>query len=727
MQKHKASLGYSTHPLRTLTGAGLAALMIAGFAPAAAADQEEPEEVEEAGASDELDQPEMEDAELLLVMDASGSMSADDAGGQTRIAAAKDALSNLLDTMDEDEAVGLRIFSGEVTDSGHPDACEDSHLAVDIGTDNRDELAGAIDDYDAVGAMTPLAHALEEAAEDFDGDGPRTIVLVSDGEENCDPEPCEAAQAIADQGIDLQVHTVGFNIDEEDSDAAVAREQLQCIANAGGGDYYDANDAESLSVVLERLSLRAFEPFQLEGEEVEGATHFADDRPVLEPGGQYLDTIHPDNRYYTIPRTMEGSTLHVGVTTLRDLDSDRAFSHIKANLGTSEWDGNDSGGSRTGMCEWVYLTESTRARAVMARTGGLTSVPDPGGTHEDCGSDDEMILSVELQEDDEAYAGKPFEIVVWEEPPAENAEELPERYSDNIGSVEWHDMELDERSENEVLGGNSFNNATPLDPGETYAGTSLLGETQVFRVPVDWGEQLQVELLFPEDADVPSPLGIGGSELQVINPHRGDVVPNQSSANHPHRVWDINFAQGGRQTAQVQTYPVQYNNRTPNNYGRTAPGDTAVAGDYYVVVNVGEYSDPNVSTQLPFYLHVETFSDGSTGEVEPVYAETTGGQSEGGSCVPPEEDEEEAEEAGVGCVPPPEEEDEDDDGADEASAEAQTAGTGTESEDPAPSEAADEEDSFFSSTTGLIVGLSAFAMLLLTAGGLVLARALRKS
>src|SRR5699024_3188470 len=189
----------------------------------------------------------------------------------TRIEAARQALHSVVDSLEDHQDVGLRVFAGEITDGDAPEACEDSKLAVEIGSDNRSELTEAIDEYEAIGARTPLAYALEQAAGDLGDEGNRTIVLVSDGEENCAPDPCEAAEAIAEEGIDLAIHTVGFQI--EDDEAAEAREQLQCIADAGGGQYHDASDAETLTHTLERLSSRAFQPFSLHGDEVEAGSN----------------------------------------------------------------------------------------------------------------------------------------------------------------------------------------------------------------------------------------------------------------------------------------------------------------------------------------------------------------------------------------------------------------------------------------------------------------------
>jgi Ca-activated chloride channel family protein len=56
--------------------------------------------------------------------------------------------------------------------------------------------------------------------------------VVSDGKETCQGDPVVAARALAAKGT--TVHTVGFVVD------TAARGQLQAIARATGGTYFDA-------------------------------------------------------------------------------------------------------------------------------------------------------------------------------------------------------------------------------------------------------------------------------------------------------------------------------------------------------------------------------------------------------------------------------------------------------------------------------------------------------
>lgn len=65
-------------------------------------------------------------------------------------------------------------------------------------------------------------------------------MLVSDCEITCAPPPvCEVAKELKQQGIDLAINTVVFLVD------AGARAELECIAEAAGGEYMDAQDSDS--------------------------------------------------------------------------------------------------------------------------------------------------------------------------------------------------------------------------------------------------------------------------------------------------------------------------------------------------------------------------------------------------------------------------------------------------------------------------------------------------
>ncbi len=178
-----------------------------------------------------------------IVMDVSGSMGEVDPTGRIKLNGAKQAITALLDGLyGSGIPIGLRSYP-----SGSSD-CGPGRLQLDDFTSDYSSVGLASRSLSADGG-TPTAEALQAAAQDlldrrFD-DG--VIVLVSDGESTCG-DPCEAAAAIEQSGIDIRVDTVGFDISEQ------GREELTCVAEATGGEYRDVADADELATNLADLT-----------------------------------------------------------------------------------------------------------------------------------------------------------------------------------------------------------------------------------------------------------------------------------------------------------------------------------------------------------------------------------------------------------------------------------------------------------------------------------------
>lgn len=211
----------------------------------------------------------------MLVLDSSGSMQ-DKVGGDSKISIAKSALNVVVNKLPADAQVGLRVYGATVSDGKDPAACTDSQLVVGIGTANRERLRSEIATYQPYGE-TPISYSLKQASADLGGSGQRSIVLVSDGKESCDVDPCVTAASIAKQGISLKIDVIGLRVD------AKARSQLQCIARNGNGTYYDADNMAQIEDSLDKLATRALRPFRLTGTPIKGSGDKAD-APVAAPG-----------------------------------------------------------------------------------------------------------------------------------------------------------------------------------------------------------------------------------------------------------------------------------------------------------------------------------------------------------------------------------------------------------------------------------------------------------
>lgn len=176
---------------------------------------------------------------VLFIVDASGSMK-EKVGEQTRMDAAKEVLGKTLSEMPETMNLGLMVY-------GHRTAkdCSDIELIVPVGSKKAADLLKTIAGLTAKGE-TPIAESLMQAAAAFDGKG--KIILVTDGLEECKGDPCAAAQAIKNKGLDVAVDVVGFTLGEEEAKA------MRCITETTGGQYYGAADAGALTTALQKAA-----------------------------------------------------------------------------------------------------------------------------------------------------------------------------------------------------------------------------------------------------------------------------------------------------------------------------------------------------------------------------------------------------------------------------------------------------------------------------------------
>ncbi|KZY30406.1 hypothetical protein A3731_25030, partial [Roseovarius sp. HI0049] len=97
---------------------------------------------------------------------------------------------------------------------------------------------------------TPLTDAVERAATELAyTDRPATVVLISDGLESCERDPCELARSLEQGGVGFTAHVVGFGLGADQDDTS-----LSCIAEETGGTYIQASNAEELKSAMSSVS-----------------------------------------------------------------------------------------------------------------------------------------------------------------------------------------------------------------------------------------------------------------------------------------------------------------------------------------------------------------------------------------------------------------------------------------------------------------------------------------
>ncbi len=179
---------------------------------------------------------------MLIILDASGSMNDLDQDGVPFFEKAKDAVLELIAALPDGMLVGLRVYGHREPNTDPVRGCRDTELVAPVAPLDRAAIRNAIEGLEASG-YTPIGLSLQEAAADLPETGPRSIVLISDGEDTCaPPDPCRVAEELYGGLFDVRIETVGFLIDT----GSAAEQQLRCIAESTGGQYTTVESADAL-------------------------------------------------------------------------------------------------------------------------------------------------------------------------------------------------------------------------------------------------------------------------------------------------------------------------------------------------------------------------------------------------------------------------------------------------------------------------------------------------
>ena len=174
----------------------------------------------------------------IIVLDASGSMWGQ-IDGEAKISIARETLAKVLKTVPADLELGLMAY-------GHRDkgSCTDIELVVPAATGTADQIAAAANRIQPKG-KTPLSAAVRLAAEDLRyTEDKATVILITDGLETCDADPCAVATELENAGVDFTAHVVGFGLSSEEG------QQVACLAENTGGKFIAAGNAEALGQAL---------------------------------------------------------------------------------------------------------------------------------------------------------------------------------------------------------------------------------------------------------------------------------------------------------------------------------------------------------------------------------------------------------------------------------------------------------------------------------------------
>jgi Ca-activated chloride channel family protein len=179
---------------------------------------------------------------ILFVFDASFSMFGQWQSGM-KMDLSKKILSDFLDSIDGTENLELAFRPyGHQVPLRPERSCTDTKLEVPFGPNNVQAIKNRLKTIVPKGT-TPIAYTLEQAANDFPTTTNKSvrniIILITDGIEECDGDPCAISLALQKKGVVLKPFVIGVGLDQSYINA------FGCI-----GKFYDASSESNFKNIL---------------------------------------------------------------------------------------------------------------------------------------------------------------------------------------------------------------------------------------------------------------------------------------------------------------------------------------------------------------------------------------------------------------------------------------------------------------------------------------------
>ncbi len=166
--------------------------------------------------------------------------------GTVKFNKAKELLFELLDSLEaiqqeQNLEVALRVYGHQ---SPTPPAdCMDSKLEVSFGENTIGLIREKMNSIRPKG-VTPIAYSIGKSEGDFPpcDECRNIIILITDGLEMCEGDPCEVSVALQKKGVVLKPYIIGVDIDISLVD------MLECM-----GNYFNAADEEQFRVAINTI------------------------------------------------------------------------------------------------------------------------------------------------------------------------------------------------------------------------------------------------------------------------------------------------------------------------------------------------------------------------------------------------------------------------------------------------------------------------------------------
>jgi Ca-activated chloride channel family protein len=177
---------------------------------------------------------------VLFIYDASNSMNKEWESG-TRHSVAHKLINSALDSLKDKPnlQLALRVY-GHQSSYRQGQDCDDTKLEVPFGNKRVKAIQKKLKEIRPKGT-TPIARTLKKAGDDFPDceDCRNIIILITDGIEECDGDPCAVSRMLQKRGITLKPFIIGIGMDEN------FKKTFKCV-----GNFFDASNEKTFDNVL---------------------------------------------------------------------------------------------------------------------------------------------------------------------------------------------------------------------------------------------------------------------------------------------------------------------------------------------------------------------------------------------------------------------------------------------------------------------------------------------
>ena len=206
--------------------------------------------------------------ETLILLDSSVSM-LEPFGETPKYLLAINEAKKVLTNYDKTKPIGLRTIGISIENAmdfltGDAESfCTATKLVSPIAKNNINEINSKLDFVIPLGT-TPLTYSLQKAINnDFSLNSYKHIILITDGGESCNADPCSYIRGIIGTRSDLKIDVIAIGVSNNELN------QLNCLSSATSGELYNIRTPDDFSAAFNKFLNNSNIPKEFNKEKIE--------------------------------------------------------------------------------------------------------------------------------------------------------------------------------------------------------------------------------------------------------------------------------------------------------------------------------------------------------------------------------------------------------------------------------------------------------------------------